>query len=408
MRILIACDSFKGCFGSAEAAGYISTGILKVVPDAEIDVICIADGGEGTALILSEMLGGDPRRTRVCGPLGDPVDAFFSALPGGSAVMDMASASGLTLMPEGKRDVMAASTFGAGQLILAALEHECRRIYIGIGGSATNDGGLGMAAALGVRFYDKHGQKLGGAAQQNSPLRGTAQQNSLLSGKDMIDVAAIDVSDIDHRLASTEISILCDVRNPLCGPNGAARTYGPQKGATPEQVGLLDRGLAHLAEVVKRDIGPDLADVEGIGAAGGLGLSLIAFAGAKILRGIDYVLDTAGFDEKARRSDLIITGEGKMDAQSFYGKAVSGIAKRGMELGVPVIAVCGSIDANGVDMQKLRSVGVCAAEAAVCRPMELGEAIEKGPDYLVQATERIMRAIAIGSRLGEGPRIMIC
>ena len=401
MKILIASDSFKGCMSSAEVAKNITTGILRVFSDAKIEVLTIADGGEGTALVLTEVLGGQLHRKRVFGPMANPVDAVFGILPGGEAIMDMASASGITLVPEGKTNIMSATTFGTGQMILAALDHGCRRIYLGIGGSATNDGGLGMASALGVRFLDEHGKSLCGEISCDIEPMDDSQlpRDFFLGGKDLLKVAKIDISNIDHRIVSTNFFILSDVTNPLCGSTGAAHTYGAQKGATPEDIELLDRGLSHFAEVVKRDIGLDLAEMDGIGAAGGLGLSLIAFMGAKMLRGIDYILDAIGFDEKACQSDLIITGEGRIDPQSAYGKVISGIAIRGAKLGVPVIAIGGAIDG---DIQELYNAGVCSVEAAVSHPMTLDEAMKNGADNLVLATERIMQAIELGMRLATG------
>ncbi|MCL1805539.1 MAG: glycerate kinase [Clostridiales bacterium] len=466
MRILIACDSFKGSLGSAEAAKHISIGIRRVDPDAHIDVIPIADGGEGTALALAEALGGKLERVQVRGPMGDPVEAVYGILPGGEAVMDMASASGLTLVPTGKTDVLSASTYGTGQLILAALDKGCRRIYLGIGGSATNDGGLGMAQALGARFpgaepqaeraapqpqpgaaalalvRPQHGARFPGAepqaeqaapqpqpgaaasalvrpqpddrslgsvsAEASRPLAvssapqadaGRPSAAPLLAGKHLAGLAAIDLSGIDPRLADTEISVLCDVTNPLCGPGGASYIYGPQKGADPAEMAQLDAGLDRLAGLVKRDLGLDLAEAPGAGAAGGLGFGLMAFAGARLLRGVDFMLDAAGFDEKARLADLVITGEGRLDHQSAFGKTPAGVARRGAALGKPVAAVGGAIAGGAQTMAALREAGVGAIEACVCAPMPLEEAMEKAPALLADASERLMHSVALGTRL---------
>ena len=423
MRILIASDSFKGCFSSAEAASLISAGIEKALPGAIVDIMQVADGGEGTASVLSDALGGEVRKVPVFGPAGNPVEALFSILPGGEAIMDMASASGLTLVPDGKRDIMGATTYGVGQLILAALDAGCRRIMIGIGGSATHDGGIGMAEALGVRFYDSSGRVMSADSGSMQPALLSAESESmqpalfsaesesmqpallgadsgsaqpaLLSAKDLSDIAKIDTSGLDKRLSSAEVYVLCDVENPLCGPEGAAYTYGAQKGAGLDDIDYLDRSLGHYAEVVKRETGLDLAEVKGIGAAGGIALSLIAFTGAKMRSGIDYILDATGFDDRARAADLVITGEGKIDAQSAYGKAISGIAKRATTFGVPVAAVCGSIDG---DIQDVYAAGICAVEAAVCRPMTISEALENASENLINAAERLTRAISTGLR----------
>lgn len=415
MRILIACDSFKGSLSSVEAAKSISAGARRVFPTAEIDIIPVADGGEGTAMALTEALGGRLERVWVCGPMANPVEAFFGILPGGEAVMDMASASGLTLTPKGKTDVLSATTYGTGQLILAALDQGCRRIYLGIGGSATNDGGLGMAQALGARFLDHEGSVLGArflgsegnALGEGDQLNGRASPPTglcagqsfpgvYLAGKHLAQVAAVDLSGLDPRLASTEISVLCDVTNPLCGPSGASYVYGPQKGAGPAEMALLDEGLARLAGVARQALGQDFAGLPGAGAAGGLGFGLMAFVGANLLPGIDFMLNAAGFDDKARRADLIITGEGRLDRQSAFGKAPAGVAARGRAAGVPVAAIGGAIEGG---LQDLYEAGVSAAEAGVCSPIPLAEAMEKAPAYVADAAERLMRAVALGMRL---------
>ena len=452
LRILIACDSFKGSLDSARASQCISAGMRRVFPDAVIESIPMADGGEGTTLALTEALGGRLRRIRVTGPMGAPVEAVYGLLPGGEAVMDMASASGLTLVPEGKADVLSATTYGTGQLILAALDAGCRRIYLGIGGSATNDGGLGMAQALGARFSDGDGRILGAADTAPRTVAGTAQAqdvtgavpgtaqvqgatgtvpgatgatsgaipgadampgagdahaaaappgssgtaHAFLAGKHLADIASIDLSQMDPRLAETEISVLCDVTNPLCGPDGAAYVYGPQKGAGPAEIALLDEGLAHLAAIVRRDTGRDLADRPGAGAAGGLGFGLMAFAGATLKRGVDFLLDASGFDAKAREADLIITGEGKLDSQSAYGKVPAGVARRGAAAGVPVLAIGGAIDG---DLSALYRAGVSAAQACVCNPMTLSEAMEGADALLEDAAERLMRTVQAGMHM---------
>ena len=386
MRVLIACDSFKGSLSSAQAAAHISIGLRRVYPDAEIDSIPMADGGEGTALALTSALGGTYHAVRVQGPLGEPVEAGFGLLPGGEAVMDMASASGLTLVPDGKNDILSASTFGTGQLILSALDKGCRHIYLGIGGSATNDGGLGLAQALGVRFLDSRGNILGDAP------------GCALAGKHLADVAAVDLSRIDPRLADVGISVLCDVTNPLCGSTGAAHIYGPQKGAGPAVIQQLDEGLASLSRIVLRDLGLDLADTPGAGAAGGLGFGLMAFTGARLIPGADFLLDASCFDDKARLANLVVTGEGKLDHQSALGKTPARVASRAAALGVPVVALGGAIEGS---LDALYQVGITAAEACVCAPMRLEDAMANAGPYLVDAAERIMRAIALGTRLGN-------
>jgi len=389
MRIIIASDSFKGGLSSAEAAMHIAEGIRRILPDAVIDVVPIADGGEGTTIALTEALGGELQTITVTGPMADPVQAVIGILPGGEAVVDMASASGLTLVPPGKTDVLSATTYGTGQLLMAALERGARRIYMGIGGSATNDGGLGMAQALGVRFLDGDGNPLGWRRDSLSP-------DYYLSGGYLMEVASIDLSGVDARLAGAEILVLCDVSNPLCGPTGASYIYGPQKGAGAAEKAILDKGLAHLAQIVRRDLNMDLAEIPGAGAAGGLGFGLMAFTGASLQPGVDIILDASGFDDKANEADLIITGEGRLDHQSAFGKTPAGIARRGMALGVPVIAIGGAIEGN---LEALYEAGVGAVEAGASYPMPLSEAIEKAPALIADAAERIMRSIMLGMRM---------
>jgi glycerate kinase len=381
MRILVACDSFKGSLSSQAAAGSVAAGVRRVFPAAEIDFLPIADGGEGTALTLTEALGGRRHIVRVTGPYGGPVDAMFGVLPSGEAVMDMAAASGLTLTPPTGPDIMRATTYGTGQLIAAALEQGCRGIYLGIGGSATNDGGLGVAAALGVRFRDGQGRETGHA------------------GQDLAAIREIDLSGLDPRLRDTELLVLCDVTNPLCGPTGAARIYGPQKGANAAEVAALDEGLSHLAAVVKEKLGLDLAAAPGAGAAGGLGFGLMAFLGAKLRPGIDFLLDAAGFAAKIRQVDLVITGEGRLDGQSAFGKTPAGIARRAAEFGVPTVAVAGSLSG---DLSGVYAAGIRGAEAAVCAPMSLEAAMAGAEAMLANGAERLMRAIDVGMSLGSG------
>ncbi|MDR0469946.1 MAG: glycerate kinase, partial [Peptococcaceae bacterium] len=381
--------------GSTEAAKCISAGIWRVLPDAVIDVVPIADGGEGTAVTLTEALGGKLNQVSVQGPMADTVNAVFGILPGGEAVLDMASASGLTLIQEGKKDILAATTYGVGQLISAALDQGCQRIYLGIGGSATNDGGIGMAQALGVRFLDDKDRNLSRQASAQ-PLPAQPSPSVFLAGRHLSDIAAIDLSGLDPRLLSTEILVLCDVTNPLCGPLGASHVYGPQKGADPTEIALLDEGLSHLAALIQQSTNRDLAELPGAGAAGGLGFGLMAFTNAKLHPGIDFMLTAADFDDKISRADLVITGEGRLDRQSAFGKTPAGIAHRCAASGTPVIAIGGAIEGS---MSALYEAGISAIEAAVCAPIPLAEAMEKAPAYLTDAAERIIRAISLGSRL---------
>jgi glycerate kinase len=373
MNIVIATDSFKGCCTTLEAAAEFKRGILRVFPNARINIIPIADGGEGTVSAVLSALGGSLKPVRVKGPLGEETEAVFGIASGGRAVLEMAAASGLTLVT--KKDPMRASTYGTGELIKAALDSGCTDIYIGIGGSATNDGGAGMAEALGVRFADKNGRPV-------PPGGGSLH---------LIDT--IDISNVDRRLNNANITVMSDVTNPLCGENGASAVYGPQKGATPEQVKLLDSNLEHLARKVREQLHTDFANTPGAGAAGGLGFGLMAFTGAKLRSGIEAILDLAGFDALARDVDLIITGEGNLDAQSAMGKVLSGIARRAKAYGKPVIAIAGGI---GKGAERIYEQGIDAAISSTCRPMTVEEAVASAGELLAGAAERAMRLVKTG------------
>jgi len=370
MNIVIATDSFKGCCTTLEAAAEFKRGILRVFPNARINIIPIADGGEGTVSAVLSALGGSLKPVRVKGPLGEETEAVFGIASGGRAVLEMAAASGLTLVT--KKDPMRASTYGTGELIKAALDSGCTDIYIGIGGSATNDGGAGMAEALGVRFADKNGRPV-------PPGGGSLH---------LIDT--IDISNVDRRLNNANITVMSDVTNPLCGENGASAVYGPQKGATPEQVKLLDSNLEHLARKVREQLHTDFANTPGAGAAGGLGFGLMAFTGAKLRSGIEAILD---LDALARDADLIITGEGNLDAQSAMGKVLSGIARRAKAYGKPVIAIAGGI---GKGAERIYEQGIDAAISSTCRPMTVEEAVASAGELLAGAAERAMRLVKTG------------
>lgn len=376
MRILIASDSFKGSLSSAQVAENIKAGILRVYSDAQIKYISVADGGEGTVEAVISGSGGKIVNTPVMGPDGKMLDSFFGILEDGSAIIEMAAASGLPLVPEPERDIMKATTYGTGQLLKAAMDNGCMKIYIGVGGSATNDGGIGMAQALGASFKDDRGKEVG------------------FGGGQLSRIAKIDVSRMDERLSRTEIIVMSDVTNPLCGPAGASAVYGPQKGASPKQVELLDEGLSHLAKVIEETLTIDIRNMKGAGAAGGLGGGLAAFTGAVIRSGIDAVLDMSDFAQKAEWADLIITGEGRIDYQSAYGKAISGIAGRAEKYGIPIAAIAGSLSESAHEVYK---IGIGCMEAAVCRPIPLEEAMgEKAGELVADAAERLIRGIRVG------------
>ncbi|MCD6507748.1 glycerate kinase [Candidatus Poribacteria bacterium] len=379
MRIVIAPDSFKGSLTALEAANAIEEGLKRVFPKAEIVKVPMADGGEGTVQSLVDATGGRIVKKVVTGPLGDKVEAQFGILGDGrTAVIEMASASGLPLVPPDKRNPMVTTTYGTGELIKAALDMGCRRFIIGIGGSATNDGGGGMAQALGVKLLDKDGNDI--------PF----------GGGGLLKLDRIDISTLDPRIAESEIVVACDVDNPLTGPRGAARVYSPQKGATPEMVEILDKALERFAEAVKRDLGRDIKDVPGAGAAGGLGAGLMAFLNAKLQLGVDIVIEATGLEEKVKGADLVITGEGGIDSQTVYGKTPIGVAKVAKKFGIPVLAVAGGISD---DASVVYEHGIDGLMSIIPRPITLDEAMAQGPKLLSDAAERIARLLVVGSKL---------
>ena len=326
MKIVIAPDSFKGSLTAVEVSDAIEQGVREIFPEAEIVKIPMADGGDGTAQCLVNATGGKIFKEKVTGPLGDEVLASYGILGDKkTAVIEMAEASGLTLVPEGKRNPLITTTYGTGQLIKSALDQGCRKMIIGIGGSATNDGGAGMVQALGVKLLDKNGEEIG------------------FGGGELKKVFRIDTEYLDNHLSETEVLIASDVNNPLCGPKGAARIYGPQKGATPEIIEKLDKSLAHFAEIIKRDLNKDIKDIPGAGAAGGLGAGLIAFLDAELKQGIEIVIEIVKLEQAIKEADLVITGEGKIDKQTIYGKAPIGVAKIAKKYNIPVIAIAAII-----------------------------------------------------------------
>lgn len=377
MKIIIATDSFKGCSTSAEAASAFETGIRRVVPDAEIVKIPVADGGEGTVDAVMGCLPGERVRVSVSGPLGEKVIADYGIVNSSTAIIEMAAASGLTLVPEDKRDPMHSSTFGTGELIKDALSRRCKKILIGIGGSATNDGGMGMAMALGVSFIDKTGKVL------NYP-----SELHLLE--------KIDMKNIDTRLGGCEIIVLCDVTNPLTGPGGATYVYGPQKGVNSSMLPILDANLKHFAMVIRDQLGIDISDIPGSGAAGGLGGGLIAFGKARLQRGIETVLELCGMEKHLAGADLVITGEGRIDGQTAEGKVPCGVAKLALKYNVPVIAFAGAIG-DGAD--KIYECGITSMMCIADAPMTADESIMNFKTLAPSAAERMIRMVlALKSR----------
>jgi len=373
MRVVIAPDSFKEALPAAQVCQAIARGVRRVRPEATLDLVPMADGGEGTVEALVAATGGHLRQTDVAGPLGEPVSATWAVLgdAGRTAVIEMAAASGLALVPAARRNPLRTSTLGTGQLICTALEEGARRILVGIGGSATTDGGCGAAQAVGVTFYDA--------------------DNCLmppgLAGGDLFRISRIDLSDRDARLSETCIEVACDVDNPLCGPRGAAAVYSPQKGATPGQVRQLDAGLAHLAGLIRRDMGVDVLELPGGGAAGGLGAGLVAFFGARLRPGIDLVIEASRLADRVAGADLVITGEGRIDRQSMMGKVISGIARTARVAGVPLIALAGCLGEGAEE-----ALAVLDAIHVINPPgTEAADALARTADALEQTTAAVLR-----------------
>jgi glycerate kinase len=369
--VLVAPDSFKGSLSAPAAAAAMERGVLAAWPDARVVKVPIADGGEGTVEALVMATGGHFETRTVRGPLGRPVDARWGVLGDGrTAVVEMAAASGLTLVPEGRRDPRVASTFGTGQLLRAALDAGFRHIVIGIGGSATNDGGAGMAKALGVRLLDGRGEPL---PEGGAPLAR---------------LAAIDLSQVDPRLAEAELLVACDVDNPLTGPRGASVVYGPQKGASPAVVLELDAALERYAEIARQATGRDVARRPGAGAAGGLGAGLLFFTPARLVPGVDLVLDSTRFDDLVRGATLVVTGEGRTDQQTAMGKAPVGVARVAQRHGVPVVLVSGSL---GPGAEAVLPLGISRIESASPPGMPVAEAMERAAELLEAAVARSLR-----------------
>lgn len=357
VRILIAPDKFRGSLEAGDVARAMARGVKRALPGAAVDCAGMADGGEGFVETMVEALGGRFENAEVRGPLGHPVTAKFGVVDdGATAVISMASASGLALLTPEMKNPLLTSTYGTGQLIRAAIDLGVSRIFVGIGGSATNDGGTGMAVALGYRLL--------GADDRELPLGGGALNR----------LERIDRSRRDDRLDRVRIEVACDVSNPLCGPMGASAIYGPQKGATPEMVARLDQGLENLAQIIERDLGMAVRDIAGSGAAGGLGAGMVAFANGKLRRGIDLVIDATKLRDRMKLADLCLTGEGRIDHSSGYGKTVAGVARVARELGKPCVALGGSV-ASGADA--VLDQGITAFFSILTEPMNLSHALDQ-------------------------------
>jgi len=384
MKIVLAPDSFKGNLTSQQVASALEKGIKRVIPNANCIKVPMADGGEGTVQSLVEATGGKFIRKRVKGPAGRPVSARYGILSDGkTAVIEVAEASGLPDV-EGTMDKnpMKTTTYGTGQLMMDAINKGVTHIILGLGGSATIDGGAGMAQALGIRFLDKKGCEL----------------KELGAGGMLNKVASIDMSGMDSRMKKAKVTVASDVENPLCGKKGAAYVFGPQKGATPVMVKNLDENLKHFAGIIKKELRKDVMKLKGAGAAGGLGAGLVAFTGAKLKSGVDIVVEATGLEKHLKGADLCITGEGRVDFQTAFGKTPSGVAKAARKQKVQTIAIGGALtdDARGVFEH-----GIDGLASACARDMSLQEAMSNSRAHLANSAERVIRLVLIGKKLSK-------
>ncbi len=370
-KILLIPDSFKGTMSSSRVCEIMKKTIASHLPEAQVVSIPVADGGEGTVDSFLAAAGGKRHELQVTGPYGEPVTAFYGILPDGTAVVEMAAAAGLPLVGENKH-AEKTSTYGVGQILEHVLHTGCKKIILGLGGSATNDGGVGAAAALGVQFKDKDG----------TPF--------LPVGETLCDISSIDVSRINPRVGSVGLTVMCDIDNPLCGTQGAAHIFAPQKGADPEMVQRLDQNLMHLAAVILRDLNVDIENLPGAGAAGGMGGGMVAFLNGHLQMGIETVLDTVHFDTLLQDAQLVFTGEGKLDTQSLRGKVVSGVARRAKRQNVPVIAVVGDI---GDEIEPVYEQGVRAVVSINRVAVPFSEAKLRSESDLELTMDSILRLL---------------
>ncbi len=377
MRFVFASDSLKGTMSSARAAAILEEEATRVFPGVACARLAVADGGEGTVDAVVASLGGSRIEASVADPLGRPVEAIYGMLPGNRAIIEMAAASGLPLLTHAERNPMLTSTYGTGQLVLHALRNGATEVTLAIGGSATNDGGMGAMRALGVRFLDASGGELQG------------------TGGDLGRVASIDLTGLDPLVSRASFRLLCDVDNPLLGPRGATRVFAPQKGATSQQVEELEKGMASYAQVLENTLGRAAAK-PGDGAAGGLGAATRLFLGAESVPGIDWVLEVVGLDHALLGADLCITGEGHADGQSAHGKVVSGVAARCKSAGVPCVAIVGGMDQGALDLMDL---GVDALVPTVIDCGDVSEALAHAERNYRLAAARVFSLLAIGEGL---------
>ena len=379
MKVVIAPQTFKGGLKGIEAAWAIQQGIHAVYPQAETVQIPVADGGDGTLDTLVRSTGGEFFTRRVTGPLGEPISALWGVMGDGkTAVIEVARASGLAMVTPHRRNARITTSYGTGELIGEVLDRGYRRLIVGLGGSATNDGGVGMAQALGVHFLDSNGREL--------PFGGAALSK----------LARIDISELRLGVMEAKITAATDVTNPLCGPRGASAVYGPQKGASPEVVVELDQALEHLSRVINRNLGVDVRDQPGAGAAGGLGAGLIAFVNAEVVSGIELVCQVLGLEKHLEGADLVITAEGRVDSSTIYDKAPAGVARLAKARGIPVIAMAGTL---GPGYQEVYQHGIDAVVPILTRPMNFQDSISRTSSLLRGAVERTMRLLSVGKEM---------
>lgn len=378
MKFVFASDSFKGSLTSAKTIELLTKAAGEVFPGCECLGVPVADGGEGTVDAVVSATNGRLVTAEVHDSLMNIINAVYGITDGNKALIEMAAASGLPIVPEHLRNPMNTTTFGTGELILNALDRGCRDISVAIGGSATNDGGMGCMRALGVRFLNRDGQELSGF------------------GRELSEVAHIDISGIDMRLSECKITVMCDVKNPLCGINGATRTFAKQKGASPENIEQLESGMCNYRDVIKKELGIDCDTVEGAGAAGGLGAALRVFLDGKMKSGIETVLQLIDFDEKLKGADLVITGEGCTDSQSICGKVMQGVGMHAKRLGIPCIGLSGSL---GEGAEMIFNYGISSLHCIVDRPMTLEYAMTHAEALYYRAAVRLFRTIKAGMEI---------
>ena len=374
MKLLFASDSFKGSLSSDDTARLLTKAAEEVFPGCMVKALPMADGGEGTAEAVIRARGGERVEVHLHGPLMEEETGFYGMISEDEAILEMASASGLPLLAESDRDPLKTTTYGTGELFRAVLNSGVSKITMAIGGSATNDGGMGFARAIGIKFLDSDGRELDGR------------------GEDLGKVAEIDISGLDPRVRDVSVTVMCDVTNPLCGPDGATMTFGGQKGGSAEALELLEQGMKNYRDVINRKFGVDPDTIPGSGAAGGLGAALSVFVGAEMRSGIDTVLDLVEFDRYLKDADLVVTGEGRTDWQSSFGKVLQGVGDRAKEHGVPAVALCGSL---GPGYEKIYDHGILSLMTTVDAPMTLSQALENAEPLYYKAAIRLFRMIKV-------------